>query len=321
MKLNRILVPTDFSETSEEALKMAANFAELYGSTIDIMHVIPLMSYYQESMDHIGVPFDMDNDIYPHAMENANTKLQEAAKKFIPKEHRGQLINMVGRKISQVIVHRAHSEGHDLILMTNRGSHGGKHARSHLTEQVIRYSEVPVLSIKTAFEPESVKSIMFPFDGSEDSLAAILPAFEFGKKLGATITVMHVIEPYVFSLEVIPPIYEDNEEVYASLIKSMQKYFEEHPELHMHIKRSGDSFEDSIVYEKDGESHSVVFNTVVAKNFAAHAEITSEAESIADLVVMSTHGRTGVARIVLGSTTGVVAQHLDKPLLTVHPGL
>lgn len=319
MNIKRILVPTDFSESSVEAIKMANQFIDLYGSTIDLIHVIPLLSYYQESIDHLGVPFDMDHDIYPHAMENASEQLHELAKKYIPKEHRGQLINLVGRKISQIIVHRAHSEGHDLIVMSNSGGHGGDHIRSHITEQVIRYSSVPVLTTDLAFDPETLKNILVPFDGSEESMAAIPPAFEMAKSSGAEIRLLHVVEPYVFSLEVIPPVFEDNEEIYHSLMKALEKYLDAHPELNMHIKRTGSDFEDYLVREEEGNTYSVVLNTKVAKNFAAHAEITSQAHAGADLVVMSTHGRTGVARIVLGSTTGVVAQHLEKPLLTVHP--
>lgn len=319
MNIKRILVPTDFSESSVEAIKMATQFIDLYGSTIDLIHVIPLLSYYQESIDHLGVPFDMDHDIYPHAMENANKKLHELAEKHIPKEHRGQLINLVGRKISQIIVHRAHDEGHDLIVMSNSGGHGGDHIRSHITEQVIRYSNVPVLTTDKAFDPAGLKTILVPFDGSEESMASVAPAFEMARVSGAEIRLLHVVEPYVFSLEVIPPVFEDSDEIYRSLMTSLEKYLNAHPGLHMHIKRTGSDFEDYLIREEKGVSDSVVLNTKIAKNFAAHAEITSQAHKSADLVVMSTHGRTGVARIVLGSTTGVVAQHLEKPLLTVHP--
>jgi nucleotide-binding universal stress UspA family protein len=59
--------------------------------------------------------------------------------------------------------------------------------------------------------------------------------------------------------------------------------------------------------------------SIVKKGFSAHTEICDYANENADLVVMSTHGRTGIARILLGSTTGIVAQHLKKPLLTVRP--
>jgi len=59
--------------------------------------------------------------------------------------------------------------------------------------------------------------------------------------------------------------------------------------------------------------------SLIKKGFSAHSEIIEYANENVDLVVMSTHGRTGIARVLLGSTTGIVAQHLEKPLLTLRP--
>lgn len=320
MKADKILIPTDFSDASLEAIKMGKEFIEDYGSTIDLIHVIPLMSYYQESIDHLGVPFDMDNDIYPHALENARERLQEIAEQHIPKEHSGQLLNLVGRKISNIITHTAHDKGHDLIIMSNKGGHKSKSLRSHITEQVIRYSEIPVLSLSKAFTPQDINNIMVPLDGSEEAIPALVKAFELARDWNAQISLVHIVEPYVFGMEVMPPVYEDSDKLYESLIESVDSFLEEgRDKHHLSIQRMSEDFEDKLVYEHEGEAVSVPVTTMIEKGFAAHAEISRMANDEADLVVMSTHGRTGVARIILGSTTAVVAQHLAKPLITVHP--
>jgi nucleotide-binding universal stress UspA family protein len=60
---------------------------------------------------------------------------------------------------------------------------------------------------------------------------------------------------------------------------------------------------------------------VILKSVVAHHEIVDYANENADLVVMSTHGRTGLSRMLLGSTTEQVIQHLKKPQITIKPDL
>lgn len=319
MKARHILVPTDFSEASLEAVKMAAKFVELYDSTVDLIHVIPLMSYYDESMEHLGVPFDMEKDLYPKVLKTANEKLHEIAEEYILKEHRGQLINLVGRKPSQVIADQANKSSYDLVIMSNIGSHETKHIRSGVTEKVIRYSEKPVLSLSKAFDEKQVNEILVPVDGSDDSAAPLAQAFDMALAFNAQITLMHIIEPYSLGMEVMPMTIEDDEAVYHSLIKNIGKYFEKNPDLGFSIQREGADFEDRLVRSDEKSTESVKMISIVKKGFSAHTEICDYANENADLVVMSTHGRTGIARVLLGSTTGIVAQHLEKPLLTLRP--
>lgn len=319
MKARHILVPVDFSEASIEAVKMASKFVEWYGSTVDLMHVIPLMSYYDESMQHLGVPFDMEKDIYPKVMKQTSERLHEIAEEYIPKEHRGQMINLVGRKPAQVIAEQGNKTQYDLLIMSNTGSHQTKDNRSGLTEKVIRYSEKPVLSINKAFDEKGIHEILVPVDGSEDSAAPLAKAFDLAVTFDARIVLMHIIEPYSLGMEVMPLTIEDDEAIYHSLIKNISKYFDENPELKLSIKKTGVDFEDQLVREADSKSESVKLVSIVKKGFSAHSEIADYANENSDLVVMSTHGRTGIARVLLGSTTAIVAQHLEKPLLTLRP--
>ncbi|SMO48278.1 universal stress protein [Gracilimonas mengyeensis] len=321
MKTKHILVPTDFSDASIEGLKMAAHFVELYDSCVDLMHVIPLMSYYDESMEHLGVPFDMENDLYPKVLKSANEKLHEIAARHLPKEHCGKLVNKVGRKTSRVITDEANRGHYDLIIMSNKGSHQTKDVRSGVTEQVIRYSEIPVLSINTAFHEKEINNILVPVDGSDESAAPLVQAYDLAKTFSADLTLMHIIEPYTLGMEVLPMVVEDDDTVYESLITSISTYFDEHPKLGFHIKRGKEAYTDQLVHEKDGMVEAVTLKSEVKKGFSAHTEIVDYAEEHADLVVMSTHGRTGIARVLLGSTTGIVAQHLKKPLLTMRPNV
>jgi len=319
MRASHILVPTDFSDASLEAVKMAAKFVELFDSTVDLIHVIPLISYYDESMQSLGVPFDMEKDLYPKVLKTANRKLHEIAEEFIPKEHRGQLINLVGRKPSEVIANKANESHYDLVIMSNKGEHESDQIRSGATEKVIRYTKKPVLTISKAFKQKDIENILVTVDGSGDSIAALVQAFDMAATFGAQITMLHIIEPYSLGMEVIPYAVENDEAVYNSLIKNISEFFEKNEELGFKMKRTGVDFEETLIHKNGHEIQSVMVKSIVKKGFSAHTEICDYANENADLVVMSTHGRTGIARILLGSTTGIVAQHLKKPLLTVRP--
>jgi nucleotide-binding universal stress UspA family protein len=62
----------------------------------------------------------------------------------------------------------------------------------------------------------------------------------------------------------------------------------------------------------------VEVGSMLVRGFDAAEEIVRvAAEEEADLVVMSTHGHTGLMHVLLGSTAGKVIRHIDRPVLTV----
>ncbi len=65
VRFNKILVPTDFGESSQVAYTYANEFAAKFGGEVDLMHIIPTMKYLSESIGKLGLPLDMDTDIYP----------------------------------------------------------------------------------------------------------------------------------------------------------------------------------------------------------------------------------------------------------------
>mgnify|MGYP000016853342 CR=1 FL=1 len=74
LKLNKILVPTDFSEAAHHAGSYARALAKKFGGTIDMIHVIPTIKYLNESIKKLGLPLDMDKDVYPKIVEEARKR-------------------------------------------------------------------------------------------------------------------------------------------------------------------------------------------------------------------------------------------------------
>jgi len=321
MKVQHILVPTDFSERSEKAIEVAGSMLDFFGCTVDLIHTVPLMKYFHESMDPLGVPFSIEKHLYPHCLERAQEQLEALAEKYIKKEYRGSLITNVERRASEAIVNHANSGEYDLVLMAAKGAHNTVHMMGGTTEKVIRHSHIPVLSVDEAFSEKSIHTIMVPIDFSEGSYFSVIPAFELAKEFDARIVLFNVIELYSAGSDMVPyvPTTINEDGIYENLINRLQEYLEEHEHYNLDIHRTGVTFQDVLVNTDDDSMHSVELVTKVVKGISAHREIADYANTDADLVVMSTHGRTGLARVFIGSTAEQVSRQLHVPLLTVRP--
>lgn len=321
MKVQHILVPTDFSERSIKAIQAAGNMVDFYGCTVDLMHTVPLMKYFHESMDPLGVPFSIEKHLYPHCIERAHEQLEMLAEKYIKKEYRGKILTNVERKASEAIVNQSKEENYDLIMMSAKGEHDTLHLMGGTTEKVIRHSKVPVLSVNEAISEKNIHTIMVPIDFSDSSYFSVIPAFELAKEFQAKIVLFNVIELYSAGSDMVPyvPTSIDEDAIYDSLITRLIEYLDEHDQYNLGIHRTGVIYEDVLVSSENGHVTSVDLHTKVVKGISAHREITDFANEESDLVVMSTHGRTGLARVFIGSTAEQVSRHLQVPLLTVRP--
>ena len=77
-KIEKILVATDFSKGSESAYPVAQNLSSTFGSTVDFIHIIPTLKYFNESLKRLGIPLDMNEDVYPQIMDESELKLDKA---------------------------------------------------------------------------------------------------------------------------------------------------------------------------------------------------------------------------------------------------
>ena len=162
-----------------------------------------------------------------------------------------------------------------------------------------------------------VKRILVPSDFSEHSLRALAPAFELAKEFHAKIVLLNVVELYSAGSDMMPyvPVNIDEEGVYESMLQALSAFIEaENPGFQLH--QSGVLYRDELVSTNHPEVR-IDLESVVIKGVTAHHEIVDYVEEHGDLVVMNTHGRTGLSRILIGSTTEQVARHSTTPMLTI----
>jgi nucleotide-binding universal stress UspA family protein len=319
LKLNKILVPTDFSDAARTSYAFAVELTRKYGGTIDLLHVIPMFRYLNESISRLGLPINLDKDIYPHLITESEERLKDEFLANIPEPQRGNAIVQVDMKASDAIIFLAAKKNVDLIVMGATGVRGRDILWGSTTEKVVRNSTVPVLAVPEVAMPKDIHRILVPSDYSELSFNSIRGAVSMADSLNAEITVLHVLELHGSLAENEPrPAGSDEMEVIrGKIIARLDNWMLKHPEFKLSLKSDNGNL--AIISTRGGNPKSVQLSVVVTKAVSAHAEIIEYADEHADMVVLTTHGRSGLSHMFLGSTTEKVVQATNKPVLTWRP--
>lgn len=316
----KILVPTDFSENAVSAYTHAQEIAKQFNAKVDIIHVIPALKYFSESLSSLGVPLD-NGDLYPTIQKETKHRLNDILNNYIQEDYKGQAITKIDRKAAHAITEIARTEGYDLIIMSTLGEHGSDLLRGTTTEKVIRHSNIPVFTVDRHFTPGAVKRILLPTDGSAISFSALPAALSMAHLYDAEITLFHVSELYGAGLgeDEESTVLTEEEKKYEAIISRLEDFLIDNDLDHIQVLRGEVNFEDRLSVSEENEEFKADLFTVIEKDVSAHHGIEEYAADHADMVVMATHGHSGFAHFFLGSTTEKVAQHIDLPVLTVKP--
>ena len=141
------------------------------------------------------------------------------------------------------------------------------------------------------------KNILVPVDGSPTSMFAVARAAKLAKSLGSTVTVLYVVDPYPFT------------GVGADFAYGQSQY------LSAATAEANTALDAA---RKAMTEAGVSVTTVVGEGHAVHDGIVRALESTgADLIVMGSHGRRGLEKLVLGSVTQRVLGLVHVPVLVV----
>lgn len=317
--IKRILVPSDFSKHSETAYSVAESLAQMFGAKVDFLHVVPTLVYLRESIKKLGIPFDMDEEFYPRVQKESNHRLREAFVDYVSDANQGSVKVVIDSKASAGIARAAAELGSDLIVIGARGQDESEMFRGSTSEKVIRRSDVPVFSVNERLDFSKVRTLLVPTDGSNHSLAALDMAARLAAALGASIELLHVVELYGSALEEAPRMPGESEEN-AARKGVMAKLAERYDGEDGSPRFSADTPEGGRLSVEEGKiAANVPVKVSVVRGVSAHYEIERAAMDRADMVVMATHGHSGLAHLVMGSTAEKVAQYVDKPVLTLRP--
>jgi universal stress protein A len=149
LQLKRILVPTDFSESSERALKYAIRLGRPYKAEIVVLHVFHLKEYLALLSQREDVDSGTANQVLEASKNGASEKLDELVHRLDDKEVVLVPILLIGVPFEEIVRYAAEHQI-NLIVMPTHGRTGLAHFLLGSTaERVISHSDCPVVVIRT----------------------------------------------------------------------------------------------------------------------------------------------------------------------------
>ncbi|MGD2216228.1 MAG: universal stress protein [Gemmatimonadales bacterium] len=295
LKIEKILYPTDFSRCAGHALPHTLHLAETYGAELHLLHALVLHEADPSSLSH-RLP-DME-ELYTALEEHADTQMKTAMQEheragFKIKSTQVRAISAAG-----AILDYATDNEIDLVVM---GTHGRRGLRRLLlgsvAEEVVRLAPCPVLTVperEDRASPDHVERILVPVDFSEHAKLALAYAVQLGEGYGAQLHLLHVVDEVIYP-DFYPPVIPSGgsvtEELRDQSLERMRSLLSDFEDI------------DAAVHVRAGR---------------AAPEIADFAKGHdADLVVIASHGLTGISHVLLGSVTEQLIRRARCPVFTV----
>lgn len=281
-KYRKILVAYDGSASAKSALAIAADIARQDKSWIKVLAVVP---DYKGDLELIGI------SNIKETIEGPGQKLLAEAKQLAEGHGVHVFTNLAQGEPYERIVQVAADEKCDLIVMGRSGlSHLERALMGGVTARVIGHTDKNVLIV-----PETAgldwSRILVATDGSENSDVAVRHAVDVAKERGARLAAVSVVHT--------------DEEMIALAPEHI---------LHLAEQARGYLQEVSEICAAEGE----MVDTFVREG-EPHEQITGVADEIgASLVIMGTHGRKGLSRLLMGSVTERTIGYARCPVLIIH---
>ncbi len=284
----KILVPTDFSDLSLKAIKVAGKYASIFDGNISLMHShIPITEL--DEPYAIGMSSKIYQD-YEEIEESIRKKLNKISDEHIEPDYKGDVQVHIGNP-AQSIVEVA--EDYDIIIMSTHGRTGfSRFLLGSVAEKVLRMAKVPVMVVENESDVGDFKNILVTTDFSDNAKAAYPKALEIAKKTGGSIDILHILSFDQFEDDETDPSIKKIREQRMNLIE--KEYFHE----------MGDKVK-SYTLVSDDSPHAAIQKYIKSTPY--------------NLIVMSTIGKTGINYLMLGSTTANVVRHVNTAVLSVRP--
>ncbi len=290
--VRHLLVATDFSDTAQAAVAWAVEIARGHGAKVTLVHAVDLPG---PVADYGLVPKDVSAEL----QEAALARLGEAEEPIRQAGVETASHLLLGLP-SVAILEAAGQLAPDLLVLGSRGLSGFRHLLLGSTAaRVVQRASCPVLTVhpEDTGRHRPIRTILVPTDFSEDARLAAGAARHLLHKLEekARLILLHAYH--------LPVEYT----AYGTI-----------PTSWSYLQKFASDAEELLAKEAEGlGSQDLPIETVSREGYAPEV-ILQEAEARgADIIAMGTHGHTGLAHLLMGSTAERVVQHAPCPVLTV----
>ncbi|MCB1045112.1 MAG: universal stress protein [Acidobacteria bacterium] len=296
MNVQRILFPTDLTPLSFRALDDAIGLARSYGAELHVLHAVVLFA---DDPYNPAYHFPDVDRVFHDLRDKAETELSQILKEHHAEDLAVVRVHQRGVAAGPMILEYAEKNHIDLIVMSTHGRRGlSKVLLGSVTEEVVQLAKCPVLTLNPSCvdaNKSTFERILVPVDFSDHSKKAIEVAAGLAARFGASVMLLHVIEEAV-----LPPFYMVGVDHLASAPELAEQTENE-------LSRLVSLFEEA---PKSASVH--VTKGHPAKEIAEFARLQK-----ADLLVIATHGLTGLEHFLLGSVTEKVVRSAPCAVLTL----
>jgi len=280
---------------SEHAARVALDMRRRFGTTLDFVHAIDLPRP-EEVAGRPDVIGQMEAEVEARAYETLQGMLAELTRDAAEAQAVSTALRVVVGNPARVVVERAREVQADLVVLGPHEKHG-RFDFGSTTRAIL--GKAPCDVWVQPGPVGDVRRVLVPIDLSEESLRALAVARDLSAEYGAEITALHVFQlpdvAYAAS-----PGYPIAGPTYV--IDDVRRISER-------------EFQEALAsFDWKGVGHQARFEE------GRPADVILELSDKADLVVMGSHGRTGLAAAILGNVAYAVLRSAKVPVLALrHP--
>jgi nucleotide-binding universal stress UspA family protein len=293
--IRKILVPLDGSATAEAVLPLVTHLAQSARAEVELITVLTPVAIWDAAASIIK--WDAEEAAAREYIEEKARELQLRGVKAYSTVEFGQA--------AYAVFDAAKKGNADFIAMTTHGRSGVTRFVLGSVADKLLHTAAPLLVVRPGDDdtvhplvPAGIRKILVPLDGSELSLAAIPLAEEMARLLSASLVFCHVVttEWIAYSGMETPTLY---------------------PDVLNDMKAAAKADIEKAAGESKGRGFDVDY-------FVGIGGPTDEIQRIAreqgaDMIVMSTHGRSGPTRWIMGSVADALVRRTHLPCLLVRP--
>lgn len=276
--MKKILVPCDFSFAAKQAYKFAVDIATANSGEVIVINVNELSTIYGNGM--AGLPYSyIDPVAYSNELTDDLTKDFQDLKDVFEAPSVPVYFRVKTGNITDVILKEIEEEGIDLVVMGTAGAKGIKEFFiGSNTEKIVRLAPVPVFVVHKAQRLSDIRHIVFPisFDFNQNALVEKIETLQ--QFFDATLHLLYVVTP--------DSIFSDKEAMIS--LENYGRFYDL------------DRYTLNIIHKEDERRGIVEFASELGHS----------------MIAMGTHGRQGIAHLLMGSIAENVVNHAPEQVWT-----
>lgn len=305
--IRHILVPLDGSRLAATAIPYAVTLARAADARISLLAVVESVS------EHAGLPSAAARGRDERHVTERTAYLESVATSLRARGFTVTIVVRHGNPASEILA-ASEDEGCSLIVISTHGRTGLQRLRmGSVAQHVLRHAIIPTLVVRPGDEASTegearIAAVTVTLDGSSLAEEALPTATRIATALSVPLTLLRVIPSLAYLASAgwdagYSAYYPVSDESEHDEEQAVEQYLEA---VATRLRASG--LDVRTCWERSGTSHATETITAVL------------AKQPSGIAVMASHGRGGVLRWALGSTTEAVLDQSPCPILVIRAG-